>query len=209
VRREALAYELIVVGTSWGGLHALEVILGGLKPPFDLPIVIVQHRRADSDDTLLRLLQRYTHLTVREPEDKEPIVRGFIYVAPPDYHLLIERTEDGGAACALSTDAPVGYSRPSIDVLFESAADVFGERLIGIVLTGANHDGTRGLARIKELGGYTVVQDPASAESRTMCEGPIAAGCADRVLPLEEIAGFIFQLRPPEPRTGAAEARKR
>jgi two-component system chemotaxis response regulator CheB len=154
-------------------------------------------------------LRKYTHLSVREPEDKEPIVRGTVYVAPPDYHLLVERAEDGRATCALSTEAPVGYSRPSIDVLFESAADVFGERLIGIVLTGANHDGTRGLARIKELGGYTLVQDPASAESRTMCEGPIAAGCADRVLPLEDIAGFIAQLRASETRTRVIEAPRR
>jgi two-component system chemotaxis response regulator CheB len=198
-----VAYELIVVGTSWGGLHALEVILAGLRPPFDLPIIVVQHRRADSDDTLPRLLRKYTHLLVREPEDKEPIVRGNVYVAPPDYHLLVERAEDGSATCALSTEAPVAYSRPSIDVLFESAADVFGERLIGIVLTGANHDGTRGLARIKEVGGYTVVQDPASAESRTMCEGPIAAGCADRILPLDQIAGFVSQLRVLQPRSRA------
>jgi two-component system chemotaxis response regulator CheB len=190
-------------------LHALEVILAGLKPPFDVPIMIVQHRRADSDDTLLRLLRKYTHLTVHEPEDKEPIVRGHVYVAPPDYHLLVERGADGRAACALSTEAPVAYSRPSIDVLFESAADVFGERLIGIVLTGANHDGTRGLTRIKELGGYTVVQDPASAESRTMCEGPIAAGCADRVLGLDQIAGFIAQLRGGEPRARVDEAPRR
>ncbi len=204
-----MAYELIVVGTSWGGLHALEVILAGLAPPFDVPIMIVQHRRADSDDTLLRLLRKYTHLTVHEAEDKEPIVRGHVYVAPPDYHLLVERGADGRAGCALSTEAPVAFSRPSIDVLFESAADVFGERLIGIVLTGANHDGTRGLTRIKELGGYTVVQDPASAESRTMCEGPIAAGCADRVLGLEQIAGFIAQLRVSEPRTRIHEAPRR
>jgi two-component system chemotaxis response regulator CheB len=201
-----VSYELIVIGTSWGGLHALEVILAGLRPPFDIPLAIVQHRRSDSDDAMVRLLRNYTHLTVCEADDKEPIVRGNVYVAPADYHLLVERADDGAATFALSTDAPVGFSRPSIDVLFESAADVFGERLIGIVLTGANHDGTKGLTRIRALGGYTLVQDPASAESRAMCDGPIAAGCVDRVLPLDAIAGFIAQLRLSG---GVAEARRR
>ncbi|WP_394837123.1 chemotaxis protein CheB [Pendulispora rubella] len=183
-------HELIVVGTSWGGLRALEVLLSTLPAGFDWPIAVVQHRRPDSDDTLARVLQRHTTLRVREAEDKEPIVPGRVYIAPPDYHLLVD-----DKSVALSTDPPVRFSRPSIDVLFESAADSFQHRLIGIVLTGRNHDGAIGLSRIKQRGGLTIVQDPASAESPTMPEGAIERACVDRVLALDRIGPFLGQLR--------------
>ena len=184
-----MAYELVVVGCSWGGLHALEVVLAGLPHDFDTPVAIVQHRRADSDDTLAQLLQRYTEMTVREAEDKEVIERGTVYVGPADYHLLVE-----GDAFALSTDEPVAFSRPSIDVLFESAADALGRHVVGVLLTGANRDGARGLSCIKAVGGLALVQDPATAECRTMPDAGIAEARPDRVLPLVAIGPFLGQL---------------
>jgi two-component system chemotaxis response regulator CheB len=128
-------------------------------------------------------------MPVVEPEDKEPVEHGRVYLAPAGYHLLVD-----GGAFALSTDEPVAYARPSIDVLFESAADVYGERVIGVVLTGSNDDGARGLARIKERGGVAVVQEPATAERPEMPEAAIAAAQPEAVLPLDEIAPFVARL---------------
>jgi two-component system chemotaxis response regulator CheB len=182
-------YDLIVMGTSQGGLHALSTIVAGLPKNFRLPIAVVQHRSKDSDDVMISLLRECGSLPVREAEDKEMIESGWIYIAPPDYHLLVD-----GNAFALSTEAPVAYSRPSIDVLFESAAESYGERLVGVILTGANADGAKGLGRIKEFGGYAVVQDPATAESAPMPNAAIASVRVDRVLPLGRIAPFLVEL---------------
>jgi two-component system, chemotaxis family, protein-glutamate methylesterase/glutaminase len=181
-----VAFQLVVVGTSLGGLAALQTLLAGLPAEFPVPLVVVQHRAADSGDTLKTVLQRYSRLKVREPQDKEPILPGCVYLAPADYHLLVE---EGGFA--LSTEAPVSHARPSVDVLFESAADTFGERLVGVVLTGANRDGAVGAARIKERGGFVVVEDPESAESGSMPRHAIAGTMVDMVLPLSEIAPFL------------------
>jgi two-component system chemotaxis response regulator CheB len=134
-------------------------------------------------------LQRSSGLPVSEPDDKEPIARGRVYLAPRDYHLLIE-----GRHFALSTEAPVCYARPSIDVLFESAADAYGKDVIGVILTGKNRDGARGLAAIKKCGGLAVVEDPATAEAREMPEAALAATIVDRVLPLGGIALFLSSL---------------
>ncbi len=180
---------LVVIGTSWGGLHALSHIVEALPPDFRLPIVVVQHRGRDSDETMALILQARCRRPVREAEDKDMIEPGSVYLAPPDYHLLVD---DG--YLALSTDEPVGFSRPSIDVLFETAADAYGSGVIGVLLTGANHDGTRGLARIKEVGGFAIVQDPASAEVPTMPESAIADVAIDCILPLERIAPFLVEL---------------
>jgi two-component system chemotaxis response regulator CheB len=164
-------------------------VLGALPDEFDVPVVIAQHRR-DLGGGLASLLASRTRLRVEEAEDKQPIERGRIYVAPPDYHLLIQP-----GWMSLSIDERVHYARPSIDVLFESAADAYGERLIGVILTGANEDGAAGLARVKELGGVAVIQDPASAERHEMPGAALAAtSAADAVLPLEEIAPFIHGL---------------
>jgi len=181
--------KVIVVGTSLGGLDALRSLLTDLPGDFPLPVVVVQHRSVESDDTLSTLLQRHSMLPVKEVEDKEAILPGHVYLAPADYHLLLE--ED---TFALSTEAPVGYARPSIDVLFESAADAYGERVIGVILTGASKDGAQGAAKIKERGGLVVVQDPDTAESRIMPEAAIAAADIDQVLPLSEIAPFLVNL---------------
>ena len=183
-------YDLIVIGTSWGGLAALGQLLDGLRDDVHQPIVIAQHRSADGEELALgRLLQHHTRRVVSDPDDKTALEQDHVYLAPPDYHVLVE---DG--LLALSTDAPVQFARPSIDVLFESAADAYGARAIGIVLTGANDDGAAGLARIKRRGGVAIVQDPATAAKRTMPDAAIAATVADAILPLEEIPAFVYGL---------------
>jgi two-component system chemotaxis response regulator CheB len=183
-------YALIVIGTSWGGLDAVSRLLDGLHDDVRQPIVVAQHRAAESEDVVLgRLLQHHTRRLVSDPDDKTPLEADHVYLGPPDYHVLID---DGHLA--LSTDAPVQYARPSIDVLFQSAADTYGEQTIGVVLTGANADGAEGLARIKDRGGVAIVQDPASSEKRAMPDAAIAATVADAILPLEEIPNFIYGL---------------
>jgi len=142
------SYGIVVVGASWGGLHAIGEIVAGLPGDFATPVAVVQHRSRESDHLLGELLQDRTALCVREVDDKEPIQPGHVYVAPPDYHMLVD-----GPYFSLTVDAPVRYSRPSIDVTFTSAADSYGDRVIGVVLTGANEDGAAGLARIVERGG--------------------------------------------------------
>jgi len=182
-------FEMIVVGTSLGGLHALEVILSRLPRDFALPIAVVQHRDRQADGMLSAVLQKSSALPIGEPEDKEPVVPGRVYLAPADYHLMVDR-----GRFALSTEGKVCHVRPSIDVLFESAADAYGDRAVGVVLTGASRDGAQGAARIKGRGGLLVVQEPATAESRALPDAALAAGVADRVLPLSEIAPFLASL---------------
>ena len=182
-------YELIVIGTSWGGLQAVSRLLDGLHDDVHQPIIVAQHRSVESGGGLSRLLARHTRRLVSDPDDKTPLERDRVYIAPPDYHVLVE---DGHLA--LSTDAPVQYARPSVDVLFESVADEYGPRAVGIVLTGANSDGAAGLARIKERGGVAIVQEPTTSLRRTMPDAAIAATTADAVLPLEEIPAFLYGL---------------
>jgi len=184
-----VAYEIAVVGTSWGGLSALRELIAGLPAAFALPLVVVQHRHKQSDHLLTTLLQDRTPLCVAEVEDKAPIAPGNIYVAPADYHLLIER-----GYFSLSTDDPVRFSRPSIDVTFQSAADTYGNRAIGIVLTGANADGANGLKRIFDRGGLAFVQAPATAESPTMPAAALKSVPGARVLTIAEIARELCAL---------------
>jgi two-component system, chemotaxis family, protein-glutamate methylesterase/glutaminase len=176
-------FALVVVGCSWGGLEACGRLMAGLPGDFELPVAIAQHRgAAPGSGDFGAALERRSGRQVREPDDKEPLWPRCVYLAPPDYHLLVE---PGGLA--LSTDAPVRYSRPSVDVLFDSAADAYGARVIGVVLTGANDDGAAGLARIRARGGIGIVQDPAGAARPEMPSAAIAAGGASEVLPLERI----------------------
>ena len=177
---------LIAIGCSLGGYDALQVILRALPRDFPLPVAIVQHRAVESGERLAPALQELTALPVREVDDKEPIVPGCIYVGPPDYHLLVD-----AGRFALSTDAKVMMARPSIDVLFESAADAYLDRLIAVLLTGASKDGALGVVRVKRKGGLVVVQDPETAESRVMPDAAIAACTPDRVLPLDDIGAFL------------------
>ena len=179
-------YHLVVVGTSTGGLHALTRLLSALPASYRLPILIVQHRSKDSDERLSGLLRAASSLPVREAEDKEPLRGPGVYLGPPDYHLLVELD-----SIALSTEEPVTFSRPSIDVLFESAAYFHGRAVIGVLLTGANQDGTRGLLEIKQRGGYVIVQDPASAESGFMPNNALRSMPVDRVLGLDLIASEL------------------
>ena len=179
-----------MIGTSWGGLEALSRLLAGLHDDVHQPIVIAQHRSPDAEEIVLgRLLQDHTRRVVGDTDDKTTLEHDHVYLGPPDYHVLVEEGH-----LALSTDAPVQFARPSIDVLFESAADAYGDRTIGIVLTGANADGAAGLARIKDRGGVAIVQDPTTSEKRAMPDAAIAATVADAVLPLEAIADFVFGL---------------
>jgi two-component system, chemotaxis family, protein-glutamate methylesterase/glutaminase len=184
-----MTYDLVAVGASWGGLHALERLLGALPDDFGPAIAIVQHRSPDSTEGLAGMLAQHARRPVVDVEDKEPIERGGIYLAPPDYHLLVEP-----GFFALSVEDRVQYARPSVDVLFESVADAYRERAVGIVLTGANRDGARGLARIKELGGVAIIQDPDDAEACTMPAAAFRATAADAVLPLDEIPKFLVGL---------------
>jgi two-component system, chemotaxis family, protein-glutamate methylesterase/glutaminase len=183
-------YELIAIGASWGGLDAVSRLLDGLHDDVHQPIVVAQHRSAESEDGVLNhLLQHHTRRVVCDPDDKTVLEPDHVYIGPPDYHLLVE---DGHLA--LSTDAPVQFARPSIDVLFESVADAYGRRAVGIVLTGANADGAVGLSLIKRSGGVAIVQDPASSQRRAMPDAAIAATAADAVLPLDEIPAFVYGL---------------
>jgi two-component system chemotaxis response regulator CheB len=182
-------YEIVVIGTSWGGLSALRELIAGLPAAFGLPLVIVQHRHRQSDHLLTTLLQDRTPLCVCEVEDKAPIAAGSVYVAPADYHLLIER-----GYFSLSTDDPVRFSRPSIDVTFQSAADTYGEHSVGVVLTGANADGANGLKRIVDRGGLAFVQLPATAESPTMPAAALQSVPTARVLTIEEISHALRAL---------------
>jgi CheB methylesterase len=181
-----VAYELIVIGASQGGLRALQTLLAALSPNFTLPVAIVQHRDKGATDLLSAILQKHSPLKVAETMDKEAIMPGRVYLAPSDYHLLVEESY-----FTLSTGAPVWYARPSIDVLFESAADSWAGKVIGVILTGASRDGARGLAAIKEGGGLTIVQDPSTAESPTLPEAALATTAVDRILPLAEIGPFL------------------
>jgi two-component system chemotaxis response regulator CheB len=185
-----MTYDVVAVGASWGGLRALERLLEGLPPDFGPAIVIAQHRSADATyGGLAGLLESHAGRPVADAHDKDPIERGGIYLAPPDYHLLVEP-----GFLALSVDDRVQNARPSVDVLFESVADAYRERAIGIVLTGANRDGAAGLARIKQLGGVAIVQDPEDAEAYTMPAAALRATAADAVLPLAEIPKFLIGL---------------
>jgi two-component system, chemotaxis family, protein-glutamate methylesterase/glutaminase len=187
-----MAFELIAIGGSWGGMRAVASVLEALPPGFEIPIALVQHRAASTgDDVLEQVLGRASPLEVVTATDKEPLAPGRVYVAPADYHLLVEPGH-----LALSTDAAVEFSRPSVDVLFESAAHAYGPRAVGVLLTGVNQDGAAGLAQIAAAGGFTVAQDPATAERSEMPAAAVERGAARRVLALERIGPFLAGLRP-------------
>ncbi len=181
--------QLVVIGASLGGLSAIPVILGGLPRDFPNPVVIVQHRAILSDDSgLVEAMQRGCPLLVREVEDKDRLTGGRVYLAPADYHLLIE-----GDHLTLSTEARVLHARPSIDVLFDSAAESHGERVIAVVLTGASRDGVIGAQKVKQHGGIVLVQDPSTAECKVMPAAAIAGVAGDRVLTLDQIARYLMR----------------
>jgi two-component system chemotaxis response regulator CheB len=183
--------ELVAIGTSLGGLNALTALLKSLPESFPVPIVIVQHRTISPDGGgLAHLLQDHARLRVVEADDKMLLEAGTVYIAPADYHLLIE--EPG--LLALSTDAPVRSARPSIDVLFQTASEAYGAALLGVLLTGASADGAEGLATVKARGGRAIVEDPATAECKTMPAAGLAATAVDYVLPLSRIGDHLVTL---------------
>jgi two-component system, chemotaxis family, protein-glutamate methylesterase/glutaminase len=185
-----MSYDVIAIGASWGGLQAVGTLLEGIPVELDQAIVIAQHRSAESTRGVLEsLLQQRIARPVSEPTDKDLVEPRRVYVAPADYHLLVE-----GGRFAFSIEARVQYARPSIDVLFESVAEAYRDRAIGIVLTGANADGAAGLAAIKRNGGVGIVQDPRTATKKEMPEAALAAAEADAVLPLDEIGPFLYGL---------------
>jgi two-component system, chemotaxis family, protein-glutamate methylesterase/glutaminase len=190
--------ELIIVGVSAGGLNALSMLLGGLPAWFRTPVVMVQHRSSESV-VLCEMLQDCSARPVHEVVDKQPIEAGHVYLAPPDYHLLLEP-----GSFSLSVDEPELYSRPSVNIAFESAAAAYGAAVTGVVLTGANRDGARGLRTIRRRGGRAIVQDPATAEVARMPAAALEEVPDAVVLPLPDIAAYLVDLEKADgPGTGS------
>lgn len=182
--------EAIVIGSSAGGLHALKQLFLGLRPDFKIPIIITQHLSPHSENYMAQFLDKLVSLNVKEADERERIKHGYAYVAPPNFHLLIEHDR----TFSLTVDEKVNYARPAIDVLFETAADTYQEHLAGVILTGANYDGAKGIIKIKECGGTTIAQDPISAEAPAMPTAAIATGKIDFVFNISEIADFLNKL---------------
>ena len=181
---------LVAVGTSWGGLEAMGVLLSELPPGFRSPMAVVQHRSASTPPGVMRhYLAGRCGLHVVDAEDKEPIQDGCVYLAPPDYHLLVDE-----GTLALSLEPPVIFSRPSVDVLFESAADSYGPALTAVVLTGANDDGSRGVVAVRHAGGTVLAQDPQEAERPEMPAAAIATGAVHEIHPLRGLAARLAEL---------------
>lgn len=182
--------DAIVIGTSAGGVEALSVLLPALPAALRAAVFIVLHLPRERPSLLVEIFAPKCALPVREAQDKEPVQPGTVYFAPPDYHLLLDK----GPQLALSADELVHYSRPSIDVLFESAADVYGERMLGIILTGANEDGTSGLEAVHRAGGLTIVQQPQDTRASFMVESALKRTAVDYVLTLRQIAELFKML---------------
>ena len=179
--------EAVVIGASAGGVEALSQILPALPPSFRPALLIVLHLPRERPSLLVDIYATRCTLPVREADDKEPVEPGTVYFAPPDYHMLVERSRQ----IALSADEPVHFSRPSIDVLFESAADVYGNQLLGVILTGGNEDGAAGLHAVHRAGGVTVVQRPDSAQVPLMVVSALQRNPADFVLSLPQLAQLL------------------
>jgi two-component system chemotaxis response regulator CheB len=183
-------YEAIVIGVSSGGLNAMKIMFSFLPKDFNTPIIIVQHVSPHSDNLWIEILNDQSNLIIKEADEKENIEKGKVYIAPSNYHLMIEKDK----TFSLTIDERVNFARPSIDVLFESAADAYKSKLIGVVLTGSNHDGAKGLKRIKKYGGLTIVQNPETAESAFMPAAAIAFTLPDYILPLEKIIKLLIKI---------------
>ena len=185
--------DAVVIGASAGGIEALMSLLPALPAAFAVPVLIVVHLPRQTPSSLVEIFAPKCRLPIEEADDKMPLESGVVVFAPPDYHLLVDR----GPALALSADELVNYSRPSIDVLFESAAEFYGERLAGIILTGANADGAAGLAAVGRAGGVTIVQRPEEAYAQAMPAAALASAHPDHVLSLTDIAGLLETLATP------------
>ena len=184
-------YEAVVMGVSAGGMYALEKIFSGLSASFTLPIMIVQHLHAHSGDFLAKYLNTMSPLHIKEAEEKEQIKDSTVYFAPANYHLLVEENR----SLSLTVDPKVNYCRPSIDLLFKSACSIYGKGLIGIILSGSNHDGAEGMKCIKEAGGLTIVQDPYGAEVDIMPLATMKVVSVDYTIPIEKMSFFLEKLQ--------------
>jgi len=185
-----MQYEAVVIGVSAGGLVALSEILKGLPGNYPLPLIVIQHRSKNERTLLEEVLQAKCVITIRQADEKERIEGGKVYFAPPDYHLLIERDRSFSLTC----DEPVNFSRPSIDLLFETAAEVYRSKLVGIILTGANRDGAAGIRAVKERGGLTIAQDPATSLFPDMPRAAIDTGSVQHILTTTEIKDLLLDL---------------
>lgn len=183
-------FRAITIGVSTGGVTALKFLLGALPADFPIPVLVVIHIAPDSGDGLAVLLDSLSPIRIKEADEQEQIYPGTVYLAPANYHLLVEQDEK----LALSIDPPVTFARPSVDVLFESAADVYGPALIGIILTGAGRDGSRGLLKIKNNGGLAIVQDPTDADMDSMPKSALELLNADHIVRLKEIPDLLMKL---------------
>ena len=182
--------KAVVIGASAGGVEALLTIFAGLKSGYRLPIIVVLHLPDERRSQLAEVFARRVALPVREVQDKQPIVPGTLYFAAPGYHVSVEHD----LSLSLSQEEPVHYSRPAIDYLFESAADVYQQRLAAILLTGANQDGARGLSQVKQSGGLTIIQDPDEAQVATMPRAALELFQPDCILPLSGIGRLLVEL---------------
>jgi two-component system chemotaxis response regulator CheB len=189
-----MPYSIVALGTSWGGLAAMTTLLAALPADFSIPLVVVQHRSKDSERLLGQLPQDATDLRVCEIEDKDPLCAGTVHIAPANYHVLVE-----AGHFSLTVEEPVRFSRPSIDVMFTSAADTYQARAIGVVLTGANEDGAGGLRHIVKRGGRALVQDPKTAEIPVMPQAAIREVPTAEVLALDKIAPRLLELSREQP----------
>jgi two-component system chemotaxis response regulator CheB len=189
-RKAVKSYRAVAIGVSAGGFDALSTIFCHLPGYLPVPILVVQHLGAGGSNYIISHLDSCCSLRIKEAEPMELVRPGTVYMEPPDYHMLVEDDEQ----ITLSVETKINFSRPAIDVLFESAADVYGRRLIGVVLTGGNSDGARGAAMIKARGGTIIVQDPATAQARAMPEAALAATSVDYIVALDDISGLLATL---------------
>ncbi len=188
--RPTEAYEAVVMGASAGGIRALGLVLQALPKDFGLPVLIVQHMHPQSDSYLANILAHRCQLTIKQADEKEPILPNIAYLAPPGYHMLVEDDR----TISLSLEGPVKFARPSVDVLFLSAVDVYRERLVGMILTGANSDGEDGVKAIKQAGGAVLVEDPKTAEAPAMPLAALRAATVDKVARVEDLGPYLLQL---------------
>ena len=188
--KNIMHYEAIVIGVSAGGMNAMKILFSLLPEDFRIPIVIVQHISPRSDNQWIKFLNNQSNLNIKEADEKEKIEPGNVYIAPSNYHLLVEKNK----TFSLTIDERVNFARPAIDVLFESAAEAYKNKLIGVILTGSNNDGTKGIKRIKDCGGLAIIQDPETAESAYMPASAIAAVQADYILPLDGIINLLIEI---------------
>ena len=185
-----IACDAIVIGASAGGLYVIMRMLKPLPADYPIPIIMVQHRSKDERQLLEEVLQQHCSIHIKQADEKEKISAGMVYIAPPDYHLLIEQDR----TFSLNFDAPVNYSRPSIDVLFETASEVYKEKLTGILLTGANKDGADGIKKISMRGGITIAQQPETADYPEMPRSAINTGFVKYILSPDDIGAFLLDL---------------